>query len=76
MCNGLARPGAFGQTASPERIRAESRLRRGDAPAFAVPGKERQFRKAPTTADEYLRAVRETLQEWHSKEDETAWRDL
>ncbi|MDE3262393.1 MAG: AbrB family transcriptional regulator [Acidobacteriota bacterium] len=72
----MARPGACGQTTSPERIRAGSRPRQGDTPAIAVPGKERQFRKAPATADEYLRAVRETLQEWNSKEDETAWRDL
>lgn len=76
MCNGLARPGACGQTTSPERIRAVSRPRRGDTPAFAVPVKERQFRKAPATVDEYLQAVRETLKEWSSKEDETAWRDL
>jgi len=41
-----------------------------------VPVKERQFRKAPATVDEYLQAVRESLKEWSSKEDETAWRDL
>ena len=26
--------------------------------------------------DEYLRAVEDTMQEWNSKEDEIAWRDL
>ena len=76
MWNGLARRGAGGQTTSPERIRTVSRPGQGDTPAFAVPGKERQSRKAPATADEYLWAVRETLHEWNSKEDETAWRDL
>ena len=27
-------------------------------------------------ADEYLATVEQTMDEWNSKEDETAWRDL
>lgn len=72
----LARLTARGQTTIPKRIREAADLRRGDVLAFDLIGKELRVRKVPPTADEYLRAVTETLEEWNSKEDELAWRDL
>ena len=44
--------------------------------AFDLVGKELRVRKIPPASDEYLRAVADTMEEWSSKEDEIAWRDL
>lgn len=72
----LARLTARGQTTIPKRIREAADLRQGDVLAFDLVGKELRVRKVPPTSDEYLRAVAKTLEEWNSREDEIAWRDL
>ena len=72
----LARLTARGQTTIPKRIREAANLRQGDLLAFDLIGEELRVRKIPPSSDEYLRAVTETLEEWNSKEDELAWRDL
>lgn len=72
----LARLTARGQTTIPKRIREAADLRQGDLLAFDLIGKELRVRKVPQASDEYLRAVTETLEEWNSREDELAWRDL
>ena len=72
----LARLTARGQTTIPKRIREAADLRQGDLLAFDLIGRELRVRKVPPTSDEYLRTVTQTLEEWNSKEDDFAWRDL
>ena len=72
----LARLTARGQTTIPKRIRDAAGLRKGDVLAFDLVGDQLRVRKITKAPDAYLRAVQDTLQEWDSREDETAWRDL
>ncbi len=72
----LAKITARGQTTIPKRIRTEAGLREGDAIAFAIEGDHVTIRKIMREEDGYLRGVAETMSEWTTAEDESAWRDL
>ncbi len=72
----LARVTTRGQTTIPKRIRESVGIRPGDLLAFERIGEELRVRRVSPDSDEYLRAVGETMSEWSSKEDESAWRDL
>ena len=72
----IARITARGQTTIPKRIRQAAGLREGDAIAFEIEEGRVTIRKIVLDEDGYLRSVAETMSEWNSAEDETAWRDL
>jgi len=65
-----------GRVTIPKRIRESVGIRPGDLLAFERIGKELRVRRVSPDSDEYLHAVGETMSEWSSKEDESAWRDL
>ena len=72
----IAKITARGQTTIPKRIRQAAGLREGDAIAFEIEEGRVTIRKIVLDEDGYLRSVAETMNEWNSAEDETAWRDL
>ena len=73
----LARVGARGQTTIPKRVRTAANLNAGDTLAFEVRADHLVVRKMPVAQDDaYLRGWEHILDEWHSPEDEEAWRDL
>ena len=73
----LARVGARGQTTIPKRVRTAANLNAGDTLAFEVRADHLVVRKMPVAQDDaYLRGLEHILDEWHSPEDEEAWRDL
>ena len=72
----LARIGARGQTTIPKRVRVAAELSAGDTLAFEVMADHLIVRKMPAAQDAYLHALKHTLDEWNSPQDEKAWRDL
>lgn len=68
---------AKGQTTVPREIREALKVKPGDVILWESVGEGRvEVRRALPMDIEYLRAVRGTLSEWESKEDEQAYRDL
>lgn len=65
-----------GRTTIPQRIRAAAGLRPRDLLAFELNGDELRIRKLRTRRDESRRPLGDWMHEWHSREDEIAWRDL
>ena len=76
MVTELAKITARGQTTIPKRIRTEAGLSEGDVVAFLVEGDHVTIRKLVREEDGYLRGVSDTMGEWTTYEDESAWRDL
>ena len=73
----LARVTAKGQATIPKRIREAAHIREGDMLAFDLDGNNRiTIRRIDPAIDVELSALQETLSEWHSPQDEEAWRDL
>lgn len=72
----VAKVTARGQLILPKRIRARLRVQEGDLVAFSLENDAVVVRRLPGGADGYLTSVESTLSEWHSPEDEKAWRDL
>ena len=67
---------ARGQTTIPKTIRESADLREGDVLAFEIEGDRLVVRKVVAGRDEYLHGVAGGMDEWRSREDEDAWRDL
>ena len=65
------------QTTIPKKIRARLKIKAGDRVLFEImtDGSVR-IRKSSPLDVEYLKSVETTLNEWSSKEDEDAFRDL
>ena len=72
----LARITSKGQMTIPKKVRDAAQLAPGDVVTFVVENERVTMRKLPRGDDAYLRGVQETLGEWHSAEDDDAWRDL
>ncbi|MBA3564774.1 MAG: AbrB/MazE/SpoVT family DNA-binding domain-containing protein [Gammaproteobacteria bacterium] len=64
------------QATIPAPVRATLKLEAGDAIAFDVDGDEVRLRKARPFDLAFTRALEQTLEEWSSKADEKAYRDL
>ena len=64
------------QATIPEPVRQALGLQAGDAVAFDVDGKRVRLRKARAVDLAFARALEQTLAEWHSAEDDDAYRDL
>ena len=58
------------QTTIPQEIRTLLSIHKGDAVLFEVEGKKVVLKKVPAMDIDYLKAVRSTLNEWESKEDD------
>jgi len=73
----IAKITSKGQTTIPQEVRAALNVRAGDLIAWEIgsDGSARVRRVQPLDL-EYLAAVQGTLSEWHSAEDEAAYRDL
>ncbi len=65
------------QTTIPKKIRARLKIKAGDRVLFEImtDGSVR-IRKSSPLDVEYLKSVETTLNEWSSKDDEDAFRDL
>lgn len=72
----VSRITARGQTTIPKRIREQANLSEGDLLSFRIEDDHLLVRKISPGRDGYLHAVSEGLNEWVSREDEDAWRDL
>ena len=72
----LARITSKGQMTLSKRIREAARLAAGDVVSVEVEDGRVTLRKLVPGGDAYLRGMQETLTEWHSAEDDHAWRDL
>ena len=72
----LAAIGLGGQITIPKRVREAANLNVGDTLAFEVRGDHLVVRKVFATQDAYLRGLAQTLGEWHSRQDQEAWREL
>ncbi len=72
----LARITSRGRTTIPKKIREAANLREGDMIAFKVEGDHVVVRKVIAGADAYWQGFSKVLNEWVSREDEEAWRDL
>ena len=64
------------QATIPAGVRKVLRLQAGDTVAFDVEDGEVRLRRATPIDVEFSRALEGTLSEWHSREDEAAYRDL
>jgi AbrB family looped-hinge helix DNA binding protein len=64
------------QATIPGPVREALGLRAGDAVAFDVDGTRVRVRKARPVDLAFARALEQTLPEWHSAEDDDAYRDL
>lgn len=64
------------QTTIPVEIRRQLKLKIGDSLLFECIDGKVILKKLEPFDKEYLKAVSETLDEWNSKEDEEAYRDL
>ena len=65
-----------GQTTIPKPIRDAAALHEGDMIAFELAGDHVVIRKVYPERDDYLRGLKDTMDEWTSPEDEAAWHDL
>ncbi len=72
----VSRITARGQTTIPKRIRERANLSEGDLLSFEIEDDHLLVHKITPDRDGYLQAVSEGLNEWASREDEDAWRDL
>jgi AbrB family looped-hinge helix DNA binding protein len=73
----IAKITAKGQTTVPREIRDALNVKPGDVILWEPMGDGRvEVRRAQPMDVAYLRALRGTLSEWESKEDEQAYRDL
>lgn len=73
----IAKITAKGQTTIPREIRRALAVEPGDLIEWEVTGKGRaEVHRVPPVDLAYLRALRGTLGEWESKEDQEAYRDL
>lgn len=73
----IARITAKGQTTIPAGIRAALQAGPGDRLAWEVVAEGVvQVRRVQPLDVEFLRALDSTLEEWHSADDEAAYRDL
>ena len=72
----LAKVTARGQTTIPKRVRKAANLNAGDTLSFEVRSDHLVVRKTASAQETYLDGLAQTLDEWHSPEDEEAWRDL
>ena len=73
----ISKISATGQTTVPQEVRAALNCKPGDMIAWDIEpnGRVAVRRMAPLDV-KYLRAVRETLSEWHSPEDKKAYGKL
>jgi antitoxin PrlF len=65
-----------GQTTIPASIRKAAKLEEGDRVLFEVKEYYVILRKIKLPADDYLKNISPTLNEWLSPEDEEAWSEL
>lgn len=72
----VSRITARGQTTIPKRIRERANLSEGDLLSFEIEDDHLLIHKISPDRDDYPHAVSEGLNEWTSREDEDAWRDL
>lgn len=71
-----SRVSSKGQVMLPLEIREALGIRRGDVLAFRADGQEAVITKVAPLDTGWHRALQNTLEEWHSPEDEEAFRDL
>ena len=71
-----ARVAAKGRMTIPKRLRERCGIREGDTVMLEVVGDRIVLSKLAGLTDDYLRAVEAGLDEWNSRADERAWRDL
>ena len=65
-----------GQVTVPKEVRVKLRLSPGDVLAYELEGDSVRVHKAEGFDGQWHRAVAGTLDEWHSAEDDEAFRDL
>lgn len=64
------------QATIPEAVRKAMHLRAGDIVAFDIDGDKVSLRKATVVDMAFSKALEGTLDEWNSREDDEAYRDL
>ena len=73
----VAKITAKGQTTIPQKIRLALAVEPGDLIEWEITGEGRaEVHRVPPVDVAYLRALRATLGEWESKQDQEAYRDL
>ena len=72
----ISKISAKGQVTIPSKIRSAMGTGPGDLIAYELEGKTVRLKKVEPFDAAYHAAVAETLEEWHSPEDEEAFRDL
>lgn len=73
----IAKITSKGQTTIPQDVRAALKVGAGDLIAWEIGSDgSATVRRVQPMDVEYLKAVQGTLSEWHSAEDEAAYRDL
>jgi AbrB family looped-hinge helix DNA binding protein len=71
-----ARLTSKGQVTIPKDVRAKLHLKAGDVLSYEVKGDEARVRKVGRFDAAWHQALRATLEEWDSTEDNEAFRDL
>lgn len=64
------------QATIPSNVRDFMQLKKGDRVVFDIHGNQVVLRKATPLDLEFARSLESTLEEWNSKNDEDAYRDL
>lgn len=65
-----------GQITIPKTILEAAHIREGDLLSFEIDIDQLIIRRITPRTDTDLSSLQDTLSDWHSKEDEVAWRDL
>lgn len=65
-----------GQITIPKTILEAAHIREGDLLSFEIDSDRLIIRRITPQTDTDLSSLQDTLSDWHSKEDEVAWRDL
>ncbi len=72
----LAKLTTKGQVTVPKEVREKLRLKAGDVLAYEVDGNTAHIRKLERFDAQWHDALSANLEEWNSREDEEAFRDL
>lgn len=73
----IAKITSKGQTTIPQAIRAALNIKPGDLISWDITGAGHvEVRRVQPADVQYLKAVEGTLSEWHTAEDEAAYKDL
>jgi antitoxin PrlF len=76
MARQIATITSKGQMTIPKTAREAIRLEAGDRVVVEVEGDRLIVRRLVEVPDAYLVGLEASLEEWHSPEDEVAWRNL